>query len=121
MLKQTNCTLARTPTMAIEIKLLRHGDEAVLANVAPGVFDRGVDERLSKEFLGDPRHHLVVAIENGFVVGMASAVHYVHPDKRPQLWINEVGVSPAYRSRNIGKRLLAALLQVGRDLLCMEA
>jgi hypothetical protein len=27
------------------------------------------------------------------VVGFASAVHYVHPDKAPELWINEVGVA----------------------------
>ena len=26
------------------------------------------------------------------IVGFASAVHYVHPDKPPELWINEMGV-----------------------------
>jgi aminoglycoside 6'-N-acetyltransferase I len=52
---------------------------------------------------------------------MASAVHYVHPDKPPELWVNEVGVAPAYRSRGIGRALLGALLQRGKDLGCAQA
>jgi hypothetical protein len=40
----------------------------------------------------DPRHHLAVAVEANVIVGFASEVHYVHPDKPPELWINEVGV-----------------------------
>ena len=104
-----------------EIRILRCGDEAVLTNVAPDVFDQVIDKYLTTEFLNDARHHLAVAIENGLVVGMASAVHYVHPDKRPQLWINEVGVAPTHRGRGLGKALLAALLEAGKTLGCTEA
>ena len=52
---------------------------------------------------------------------MASAVDYVHPDKAPQLWINEIGVAPAHRRRGVGRRLLDALLAHGRTLGCTEA
>ena len=52
---------------------------------------------------------------------MASAVEYVHPDKPPQLWINEVGVAPTHQRRGIGRRLLAAILAHGRALGCTEA
>ncbi len=107
--------------MALEIKLLRHGDEAVLANVAAGVFDCDLNQQLTEEFLGDARHHLVVAIENSLVVGFASAVHYVHPDKRPELWINEVGVAPTHQGRGIGTAVLRALLEAGRATGCVEA
>jgi hypothetical protein len=55
------------------------------------------DPVLTPQFLSDPRHHLAVAIDEGWVVGMASAVHYVHPDKAPQLFINEVAVTPPYQ------------------------
>jgi ribosomal protein S18 acetylase RimI-like enzyme len=48
-------------------------------------------------------------------------VHYVHPDKSPELWVNEIGVSPAYRQRGIGKQLIAALFSRGRELGCKEA
>lgn len=85
--------------MIIQIKLLGRGDEAVLTHVAPGVFDHAVDPARSVEFLNDPRHHLAVAIEAGLVVGVASAVHYVHPDKSPELWINEVGVAPLIEAK----------------------
>jgi GNAT superfamily N-acetyltransferase len=62
-----------------------------------------------------------VAIDEGRVVGMASAVHYVHPDKAPQLWINEVGVAPPYQGQGIGRRLMERLLDRGRELGCREA
>ena len=107
--------------MTLEIKILGGGDEPVLANVAPGVFDHAVDQRRSVELLNDPRHHLVVAIEAGLVVGFASAVHYVHPDKNPELWINEVGVAPTHRGQGVATKLLHALLKVGRGVSCTEA
>jgi GNAT superfamily N-acetyltransferase len=107
--------------MAVEIKLLHAGDEAVLAHVAAGVFDNAIDPRLTREFLGDPRHHLSVAIEDGVVVGFASAVHYVNPDKPPELWINEVDVAPTHQRRGVAKALLAALFDVGRAAGCAEA
>ena len=103
------------------IRRLEPGDEAVLAHVAPDVFDDAIDPRLSAEFLADARHHLFVALEGGLVVGMASGVHYVHPDKAPELWINEVGVAPTQQGRGLGGRLLRALLEHGAALGCREA
>ena len=107
--------------MSVEIKVLRRGDESVLANVAPGVFDNPVDPALAREFLGDARHHIAVAIEEGVVIGMASGVHYIHPDKPPEMWINEVGVSPAHRGRGLGKSVLNVLLDVARAHHCKIA
>lgn len=107
--------------MDIEIVLTGRGEIALLDRVADGVFDHPVQEQWARSFLDDARHHLVVAIDDGVVVGMASAVDYVHPDKAPQLWINEVGVAPTHQRRGIGRRLLDALLAHGRTLGCTEA
>jgi len=107
--------------MAFEVKVLGPQDAALLDHVAPDVFDRGIDAALRAEFLADPRHHLVVAIDGGVVVGFASAVHYVHPDKPTELWINEVGVAGSHRGRGIGKAIMAAMLEVAKDLGCREA
>jgi ribosomal protein S18 acetylase RimI-like enzyme len=104
-----------------EIRVLGRGDEKVLATIAPGVFDRDVKEQWISEFLGDPRHHLAVAIDAGVVVGFASAVHYVNPDKPPELWINEIGVAPTHRNQGLGKKLLRALFAVGQRAGCSEA
>ena len=46
-----------------EIRILESGDDAVLRNVAPGVFDNALDPALVAEFLHDKRHHLAVAID----------------------------------------------------------
>lgn len=107
--------------MAVETKILQAGDDAQLKNVAPDVFDNELEPRLVAEFLADPRHHIAVAIENGQVIGFASGVHYVHPDKPAELWINEVGVSPEHQGRGIGKAVMRTLLEHARQLGCREA
>ena len=103
------------------IAVLGPGDETILRSVAQGVFDGPIREGLAREYLEDPRHHLVVATDADEVVGMASAIHYVHPDKDPELWINEIGVAPGHRGRGLGKRLLRELLRIAHDLGCREA
>jgi GNAT superfamily N-acetyltransferase len=102
--------------VAVAVRLLGAGDASVLERVAPEVLDRGVQRALAAEFLADPRHHIAVAVEDGTVVAFASGVHYVHPDKPAELWINEVGVSPAHRRRGLGAAVLGALLAEGRRL-----
>lgn len=104
-----------------DIRLLREGDEAILANVADDVFDNPVDSELTRQFLADPRHHIAVAIEGGLVIGMATAVHYIHPDKPAELWINEVGVAPSHQRRGIATRLMQAMFAHGRALGCTTA
>ncbi|HVS15537.1 MAG TPA: GNAT family N-acetyltransferase [Thermoanaerobaculia bacterium] len=105
----------------IEVRLLGTDDGEVLTRVAPDVFDLPIQPHLAAEFLADPRHHLAVACDAGRVVGFASAVHYIHPDKPAELWVNEVGVSPAYQRRGLGKRLLFALFEAGRAAGCRSA
>ena len=107
--------------MAIEIRVLQRGDEGVLMNVAAEVFDNPLDAERTREFLEDCRHHIAVAIDDGLVVGFASGVHYIHPDKEPELWINEVGLAPTHRRRGLGKAVLKALLDVGRAHRCKVA
>jgi ribosomal protein S18 acetylase RimI-like enzyme len=107
--------------MNVEIRILGPADLPLLDCVDDDVFDNTPDRDLAATFLNDDRHHLAVAIDNGRVVGMASGVTYVHPDKPLELWINEAGVAPAARGAGVGKRLLQALFAHGRALGCREA
>jgi aminoglycoside 6'-N-acetyltransferase I len=107
--------------MTVDIRLLGQNDANVLDRRAPEVFDKPVSPQLAAEFFADPRHHLVVAVEDGVVVGMASGVHYVHPDKRAQFFINEVGVASSHRSRGIGRALVERLVGHAKELGCTEA
>ena len=103
------------------IRMLGSDDAVLLRHVAPGVFDNAIEPRWTAEFLADVRHHMAVALDGRLIVGMASAVHYVHPDKSPELWINEVGVAPSHQQQGIGQQLLRALFERGRELGCTEA
>ena len=106
----------------LEIKLLTSTDSHYLSHVAEDVFDDPIVEASAKEFLKDPRHRLVVALEDNIVVGFVSAVIYLHPDKSaPELWINEVGVAHTHQRQGIGKRLLQAVLEEARQSGCTEA
>lgn len=103
------------------IKILTKNDLDLLMNAADDVFDNPVDENFAREFLDDPRHHIVVAISEGVIVGFASAVHYIHPDKPPELWINEVGVASSHQGQGIGKAIMKEMLRLGSELGCKNA
>jgi GNAT superfamily N-acetyltransferase len=108
--------------MSIEFRRLDPGDENVLTNVAPQVFDDSIVADATTEFLNDPRHHLVVATDDDRVIGFASAVTYFHPDKtRPELWINEVGVAPSHQRQGVARGLLDKMFDVARAAGCSEA
>ena len=105
----------------IAIRVLSSADFTLLMNVADDVFDYPINETYAREFLDDPRHHIVVALADGAVIGFASAVHYIHPDKPPELWINEVGVAPSHHGKGIGKAIMNEMLDLGRRLGCVNA
>jgi aminoglycoside 6'-N-acetyltransferase I len=113
--------ICEDPAMAIEFRILGSGDEAVLDRIADGVFDEAVQPALAREFLNDGRHHLAVALDDDVVVGFASGVHYVHPDKPPELWINEIGVAPTHQRRGLAQALLRLLFDTGHALGCTQA
>ncbi|HUF66874.1 MAG TPA: GNAT family N-acetyltransferase [Gemmatimonadaceae bacterium] len=107
--------------MRWETRILHSGDQELLCDAAAGVFDEIPDPHLVAEFLSDHRHHIAVAFDRGQVIGFASGVNYVHPDKPPELWINEVGVAPDYQGRGVGKAVVRALLLHAEGLGCREA
>ena len=109
------------PGASAEVRILTPADASLFEHIGEGVFDHAVQERLVAEFLADSRHSLAVAIADGLIVGMASGVRYVHPDKPSELWINEVGVSPEYQRRGLAKRIVTELLAEGRRQGCREA
>lgn len=106
---------------AIEVRLLSPGELAILEQVDPDVFDNPIRLDLAAQYLTNPSNLLAVAIQAGVVVGMGSAIAYIHPDKPLSLFINEVGVSERCQGQGVGKRLMSALLQRGRIMGCTEA
>jgi ribosomal protein S18 acetylase RimI-like enzyme len=109
------------PLEAIEVRLLDELDIEVFDGIDPDVFDNPVQRGLAERYLRTPGNLLAVATQSGIVVGMASAIAFVHPDKPLQLFINEVGVADRMQGQGIGKRLMHALLEQGRTMGCTEA
>lgn len=107
--------------MSIEIVLLSNANAELLKDIAPQVFDYEINPQYLEAFLGDPCHIMYLAVDNKVVVGMASAVEYFHPDKPPQLWINEVGVAVSHRKRGIGRQLVQELVASAKDRGCVYA
>lgn len=102
--------------MAVEFLRLGPGDAHVLAGA--DVFDNPVDPDQARAFLADPGHEIVVARQDGRIVGMATGVVLLHPDKPPAFFINEVGVDEALRRKGVGSGLVERLLQIARDRGC---
>lgn len=107
--------------MDLEIRKLTIGDDAVLSQVAGDVFDEPIDPARLKDYLADPSHHMFVAIADGLAVGQCAAVVHRHPDKVTELYIDEVGVAPAFQRQGIARKMLEAMFALGRELGCGEA
>lgn len=105
----------------LEIRVVDAREAVLLENVVEDVFDHPVRPELLRAFLASPDNVLVVARIEGQVVGMASGLAYVHPDKPLSLFINEVGVSTRFQGRGIGRMLLDRILIWGRERGCVEA
>ncbi|MDX1966512.1 MAG: GNAT family N-acetyltransferase [Planctomycetaceae bacterium] len=106
---------------AFEIHVVTAAAASLLDQLDDDVFDQDVQPDLLREFLASPSHVLVVAVWSTQVVGMATGVVHVHPDKPRSLFINEVGVSRRFHRRGIGRGLIAAILDWGRTRGCVEA
>ena len=107
--------------MSWRIELLDKGNSSLLENLDDDVFDEAIDPAQLAAFVADPRHILAMAIINEEVVGMASGVECFHPDKQPQLFINEVGVSGAHQRQGIGRALVQRLLEEAKRRGCESA
>ncbi len=107
--------------MDIEIRRLFPGDDAVLMNVADEVFDEPVVSDRVAACLREPGHLTIVAIAEGIVVGQCAAVIHRHPDKPTELYVDEVGVAPAFQRRGIAGKMLDAMFALGREQGCQEA
>jgi hypothetical protein len=59
--------------MSIVMRLLGPEDLSVLDHVADGVCDCPVQPQWARVVLADSRHHMIVGVQDGIVVGMVSA------------------------------------------------
>lgn len=107
--------------MEVEIELVTAADAGLFADVAEEVFDEPIHPERLKAYLAEPGHLMVVALAGGEIIGQVAAVIHRHPDKPTELYIDEVGVTPAWQQRGIARQMLEAMLAHGKALGCEEA
>lgn len=104
-----------------EIFRLSPDAAALLDRVAEEVFDEPVRPDRLAAYLAEPSHIMLVAVSGGIVVGQCAAVVHRHPDKVTELYIDEVGVSPDFQRKGIGRAMVKRMLAIGKELGCGEA
>ncbi len=104
----------------MQIILTGPNDAPLFDNLHEDVFDAPPQPELLQSYLADPRLHMAVAVVDRQIVGTISGMHYHHPDKPPQMWINELGVAEPFRRRGIATALVRSLSEHARTLACTE-
>lgn len=107
--------------MKYPIRLADENDLERLIQVGDKLFDHDIKPNRTKEFFEDSRHHLAIALDDEKVVGFASGVHYVHPDKDPSMFINEVSVLEEYQNQGIGRAVVKFMVEHVKAIGCHEA
>jgi ribosomal protein S18 acetylase RimI-like enzyme len=105
----------------LEIIRLSPDNAGLLDRVAEDVFDEPVRPDRLAAYLAEPGHIMLVAVSDGIVVGQCAAVVHRHPDKVTELYIDEVGVSPAFQRKGIARAMVEKMLAIGKELGCGEA
>ena len=106
--------------MTVEIVRLTPDKSALMARVADDVFDAEiVPERLAA-FLAEAGHLMLIAVDEGVVVGQIAAIIHRHPDQPTELYVDNLGVTPSHHRQGIARRLLTEMLVLGRELGCEE-
>jgi ribosomal protein S18 acetylase RimI-like enzyme len=107
--------------MTIDLRRVGVDDAAVFDAIADDVFDEAVRADRLCDYLAEPGHLMIVAVEDGIVVGQCAAVVHRHPDKVTELYVDEVGTAPSHHRRGIARRMVDAMFDWGRELGCEES
>ena len=107
--------------METQIVRVGPGDAGLLSRVAEDVFDDDIDPAHLAAYLADARHMMVLALSDGVVVGQTRGIVHLSPDQPPELYIDNMGVTPARQREGIAGRMLDDLLAWGREKGCDSA
>ena len=96
--------------MTVDIIRLTPDKSGLLACVANDVFDDEIVPARLAAFLAEAGHLMLIAVDEGLVVGQIAAVVHRHLDQPTELYVDNLGVTPSHRRQGIGRRLLAEMM-----------
>ena len=101
----------------VSVRRANRGDEREVARFE-AAFDYHVIAEETRRFLADERHHLLLGYVDDRPAGFVSAVEIFHPDKRAELFLNEIGVIDEERRRGVARALIEELKRLGHEIGC---
>jgi aminoglycoside 6'-N-acetyltransferase I len=107
--------------MPVELQRVTSDDIALFDRIADDVFDEPIEPERLRHYLDEPGHLMILAIDGGVVVGQCAAVVHRHPDKVTELYIDELGTAPSRQREGIGRAMIDAMFDWGRELGCKES
>jgi ribosomal protein S18 acetylase RimI-like enzyme len=106
--------------MTVEIIRLSADNTSLLDQLAEEVFDADIVPARLAAYLAHETNLMFVAVADGLVVGQVAACIHRHPDQATELYVDNLGVAEAFRRQGIARRLIEAMLDLGRLLGCEE-
>ena len=83
------------------------------------LFDGPPLKEATARFLSEGNHHLLFAYDDGGTpVGMITGVETTHPDKGTEMFVYELGVTPAARLQGVATGLVRALAALAQKRGC---
>jgi [ribosomal protein S18]-alanine N-acetyltransferase len=92
--------------------------DAAAVVAAQALFDDAAKPEAVARFLAEPTHHMLIGYADGQPVGFVSGVEMTHPDKGTEMFLYELAVGESSRNRGVGRALVTALAEVGRERGC---
>ncbi len=107
--------------MTYAIHLITRANTGLLARIADDVFDEAIQHDLLAAYVSDPRHAMMIAEEDGLVIGQIRGNIHMQPDRAPDLYIDNLGTAPSHQRRGIATDLMKAMLAWGEAQGCTYA
>ncbi len=98
---------------AVEIRKLEAGDERLLERAVAEF--RGESSVAPDIFLGDPRSHAFVAIDDDEVIGWCFGYELFRPEGRWMMLLYQIDVVEERRREGVGRQLLDAFVAFARS------
>ena len=107
--------------MPVALQRVTADEFARFDRIADEVFDEPIEPERLRDYLAAPGHLMILAIDDGVVVGQCAAVVHHHPDKVTELYIDELGTAGSHRRHGIARSMIDAMFEWGRQLGCRES
>ena len=87
--------------MSVELRRVTVDDLELFDHIADGVFDDAIVPERLRRYLAEPGHLMILAVDDGVVVGQCAAVVHRHPDKVTELYVDELGTATSHQRQGI--------------------